>query len=172
MGEVGEADYINAYHNTDHKDMTYLEKKSIVDGLIKAAADDSKARHMSQDLAYSEAHAEIFALDGQLPVQRWREIQSKVSNQQFNNLQEQYMKLNAENVEAKRTFSAISNDKSDVKAMGKYTSKQINSYFRDAANHQQAQIEANGEVYTNPLLHEANIAATIKKLRFLILSKI
>lgn len=160
-GEQAEADFILNYNNKKQKDMTEAEKKSIVDGLIKAHAEDVKVRRIAQDLAYSDARTEMLALDGNVPPERWREYKDKTSSSQFNDLQELYMRLQADNVKASRLIAAISQDLNDPVAMSKYGGKELDLYF-DAMSRKQEQILASqGKDNTNPLLMQANIANSV-----------
>lgn len=160
-GERAEANYIRTYSEKEQKGISIAERKSIVDGLIKAHAEDVKARRLSQDLSYSDAHTELLALDGNVPVERWREYQSKVSPQQFNSLQELYMRLQSDNLQANRLVNAISQDLNDPVAMTKYSDKEINTYFDMIVNKQAQAAAEKGIEIERPLLAQANIAASI-----------
>lgn len=161
-GEPAEAKYIDQYHKTQHAGITNEEKSVIVGNLLKANALDSKARALSQDLAYSQFHTELIALGGDVPPERWREVKNKVSDSQFNSLQEDYIRLTSQAFNRNKTISAISRDKDDARAMTNYSTKEVEDYFKEAVNQQRMQIEENGDPYTNPILHEAAVASTIK----------
>ncbi len=162
QGELAAAEYLKNFVLTEQKDITPAEKDAIIPQLYNRYAQNRKVLGISQSLEYSNANLEMLTSGGNLSNDRWQYYEENLSHEQFNDLQSTAIKMQGRGANGAHLVGEMVNDFNSTINMAKYTGGQKDNVFLDLVNAQKERIEASGQAYSNPLLHQANIAANIK----------